>query len=64
MLVVFFCLVGKKVSVGKRPENVRTFPGMQDRKTAEVEKNPLGPGGKNIIVGWDFFLLVPEKTVG
>ena len=32
---------------------------MQDRKTAEAGKNPLGPiGGKK---SWDFFLLVGEK---
>ena len=51
----------KKLSVGKKnvgwrispaiPGNVRTFPGMQDRKTAEAEKNPLGPRGKKMSVG-------------
>ena len=50
---IFFCRLGKKMSVGKKlslekeigwrispaiPGNVRTFPGMQDRKTAEAEK--------------------------
>ena len=48
----FFCWLGKKNSVRKNvgwkispaiPGNVRTFPGMQDRKTAGVEKKPLGP---------------------
>ena len=28
------------------PGNARTFPRMQDRKTAQAEKNPLGPKGK------------------
>ena len=59
----FFLLVGEKCRLKKNvgwkkkvgwkispaiPGNVRTFPGMQDQKTAEAEKNALRPigGGK------------------
>ena len=67
-------LVGKKVCRLKKRNvawgispakngNVRTFPGMQDRKTAEAGKNALGPiGAEKIIVGWQFiFLSVGQK---
>ena len=60
----YFCWLEKKC----RLENFRTFPEMQDRKTAEAEKKPLGPGGrggkklsvgeKN--VGWRFRVRIPE----
>ena len=61
--------VGKKSLVGKKigwkiPGNVRTLPGMQDRKTAEAEKTPLGPRGeKNNFVGWEFFFVGWGKKV-
>ena len=69
-------IVGWEKSVGWRicpaiPGNVWAFPGMQDRKTADAEKKPLGPigGGKKFViwktkvVGCGIFLLVGEKKL-
>ena len=61
--------VGKKLSVGKKCRaipNVRTFPGMQDRNTAEAGKKPLGPrgGGRGGgVVGWEKKLSVGKTNV-
>ena len=50
--------VGWRISPAKSG-NVRTFPGMQDRKTAEAGKNALGPiGGKRKI----FFCHLEKKV--
>ena len=39
---IFFLSVGKKKCQVEKNFH-RTFPGMQDQKTAEAEKKPLGP---------------------
>ena len=68
---MIFCRLKK--NVGGRispaiPGNVRTFPGMLDRKTAEVGKNPLGPigwgGGGGKFVIWIFFGRLGGQNVG
>ena len=63
--------VGWKKNVGWKispaiPGNIRTFPGMQDQKMAEAEKNPLGPRGKKLeLSAGIFFIFVGwEKIVG
>ena len=84
---IFFVSWGEKISVGKKfgrkfvglkkkcpaiPRNVRTFPGMQDGKTAEAEKKPLGPRGekkrplqkKKLSVGILFGRLGKKMSVG
>ena len=55
--------VGNFFSVGEKNGNVRTFPGMQDRKTAEAGKNALGPIGRGKKVEI-FFCQLVEKNVG
>ena len=57
------------MSVGEFPlpktEMSRTFPGMQDRKTAEAGKTPLGPIGDFFFVRWQFFFCrLGKQNVG
>ena len=59
-----FCRLEKKMLVGKQNVGWRIspakFPVMQDRKTAEAGKNPLGPRGRKRKFDI-FFLSVGEK---